>query len=84
VVGVLADLYDRMVVTARSPDRSVTLTLTGRGAVTVQLADDIAGRHTEESLERQLNAVARVAVAALQQAQKQAYEKASAIMAEPS
>jgi hypothetical protein len=65
-----------MVVTATSPDKSVTLTVTGRGALTVELAPDITRLHTEESLQRQLNAVVRVAIAAFQQAQKQAYERA--------
>jgi len=76
-MGRLADLYDRLAVTVRSPDRTVQLTVTGRGGVSVELAPDIARRHTEESLERQLNAVARVGIAALQQGQKQAYVKAT-------
>ena len=75
-VGRLAELLDRMKVTAKSPDRTVTVQVTGRGAVTVELAPDITRRHTEESLQRQLDAVARVAVAAFQQASNQAYEKA--------
>jgi DNA-binding protein YbaB len=77
-VGALADMYERIVVTARSPDRSVTLTMTGRGGLSVELADDVRERHTEESLERQLNAALRVAVAAFQQAHAKAYEKVSA------
>jgi DNA-binding protein YbaB len=75
-VGKLADLYDRMQVTARSPDRTVTISVTGRGALSLELAPDIMQTHSEESLERQLNAVVRVAVAAYQQAQRQAYERA--------
>ncbi len=74
-MGRLAELYDRMVVTARSPDRTVSITVTGRGALTVELGDDVRRVHTDESLERQLNAVVRVAIVAFQRAQRQAYEK---------
>jgi hypothetical protein len=72
----LGEYYDRMAVTAKSPDRSVTLHLTGPGELTVELAEGIARRHTEESLERQLNAVVRVTVAAYQQGMRRAYEQA--------
>ena len=75
-MGKLAELYDRMVVTAKSPDKSITLSVTGRGTLTVELAPDITRTHTEESLERQLNGLIRVAIAAFQQAQKQAYDRA--------
>jgi hypothetical protein len=72
-MGKLADLYDRMTVTARSPDRSVTLHLTGRGDITVELAAGVIHTHTEATLERQLDATVRVVIAAYQKASHQAY-----------
>lgn len=75
-MGKLADVYDRIIVTAQSPDRTVSITATGRGAVRVKLAEDVARVHTDESLERQLDATVRVAAAALQQAMSQAYRVA--------
>ena len=75
-MGRLADVYDRITVTAQSPDRTVSITATGRGEVRVQLAEDIARVHTDESLERQINATVRVAATALKQAMSRAYSVA--------
>jgi hypothetical protein len=72
----LSDLYDRMRIQTRSPDRSVTLTATGRGQITVALAEGITKVHTVESLERQLDAVVRVAIVAFQQGSYRAVQMA--------
>ena len=70
----LSDLYDRMRIQTRSPDRTVTLTTTGRGQITVTLAEGITKVHTVESLERQLDAVARVAIVAFQRGSQRAVQ----------
>jgi hypothetical protein len=75
-VGKLAEVYDRITVTAQSPDRTISITATGRGEVRVQLADDIARVHTDESMQRQLDATVRVAAMALKQAMARAYDVA--------
>lgn len=75
-MGRLADVYDRITVTAQSPDRTVSITATGRGRVRVELTPDVARVHTDESLQRQLNATVRVAAMALRQAMSQAYQVA--------
>ncbi|WP_213450490.1 YbaB/EbfC family nucleoid-associated protein [Rhizomonospora bruguierae] len=83
-MGKLADVYDRISVTAKSPDRTVSITATGRGQVRVELAPDVARVHTDESLQRQLNATVRVAAAALKQAMSRAYQVAFPESAQPS
>ena len=60
------DKVHRMVVTVRSPDRTVTLTGTYQGDLRVELADGCLSRHTEQSLARQVAIAARVGLAAMQ------------------
>jgi hypothetical protein len=71
-MGELAELYGRMKVTVRSVDRSVTLHVVGKEQITVELAPGIARMHTEASLARQLELVARVAITAVQRGTRQA------------
>jgi hypothetical protein len=75
-VGLIADGYDSMRAVGRSPDRSVTVTLGGRGGVDVQLADDVMLTHTEAELARQVAAAARVTLAAFRQAQQRVIDQA--------
>ncbi|WP_203822435.1 hypothetical protein [Paractinoplanes ferrugineus] len=72
----LAETYDSMRAVGRSPDRSVTITLGGRGGVDVELADDATGRHDEAGLARQVAAAARVTLAAFRQQQRAAIDEA--------
>jgi DNA-binding protein YbaB len=75
-VGLIADTYDSMRAVGRSADRSVTVTLGGRGGVDVTLADDVLHTHTEEQLARQVAGAARLALAAYQHEQKVAIDDA--------
>jgi DNA-binding protein YbaB len=75
-VGLIAETYDAMRAVGRSPDRSVTITVSGRGDVDIELADDAKTAHTEERLARQVAAAARVALAAYRSQQKAAIDKA--------
>lgn len=75
-VGLIADGYDSMRAVGKSPDRSVTVTLGGRGGVEVTLADDIMFTHSEAELGRQVAAAARVTLAAFRQEQKRVIEQA--------
>jgi DNA-binding protein YbaB len=75
-MGLIAETYDAMRVVGRSPDRSVTITVSGRGGVEVELAGDVASTHTEEQLARQVVAAARVALAAYRSRQKAAIDEA--------
>jgi hypothetical protein len=68
----LAERLHAVRVEARSPDRSVTLTVSGLAGITVELAADVAVTHTEASLARQVAAAARVALAGYQRAQADA------------
>jgi DNA-binding protein YbaB len=77
-VSVLAYTYDAMRAAGRSPDRSVTITVGGRGGVDVELAADVMRTHDEVSLGRQVAAAARVALAAFQREQKRAIDDAVA------
>jgi hypothetical protein len=72
----IADAYDAMRVVGRSPDRSVTITVSGRGDVDVELAADIPATHTEHQLARQVAAAARVALAAYRSQQQAAIDEA--------
>ncbi|MGC4895494.1 YbaB/EbfC family nucleoid-associated protein [Micromonospora sp. DT31] len=74
----LSDLYARMKVTTRSPDRTVTVIVTGNGRVSIELDPSVQRLHTVKSLEKQLNAVARVGVMALRQARSQALDRVMA------
>ncbi|MFI5843136.1 YbaB/EbfC family nucleoid-associated protein [Catenuloplanes sp. NPDC051500] len=71
----LKDVYDRMRVTTKSPDRTVTVIMTGNGKVSVELDPQVRRLHTAQSLQKQLNAVARVAVTAFRQAHTQAQSR---------
>jgi hypothetical protein len=75
-VGQIADGYDAMRAVGRSADRSVTITLGGRGGVEVELADDVMFTHTEAELARQIAGAARVALAGFRQEQKQVIDTA--------
>jgi hypothetical protein len=77
-VGSIADSYDAMRAVGRSPDRSVTVTLTGRGGVDVVLADDVMFTHTEAELARQIAGAARISIAAYRQQQAEAVDRAVA------
>lgn len=65
-MGVIADGYDRMRAVGVSADRSVTVTLTGRGQVEVELSAAVS----EASLARQVAGAARIALAAYRREQK--------------
>ena len=60
------EMLDRLTVTVRSPDRSVTIVATLDGDPKVELAEGSLRRHTEQSLAAQLAATVRVGIAALQ------------------
>jgi hypothetical protein len=75
-VSSLADTYDSMRAVGRSPDRSVTITLGGRGGVEVELAAEVMRTHDEAGLGRQVAAAARVTLAAFRQAQRDAIDEA--------
>jgi hypothetical protein len=77
-MGSIADRYDAMRAIGRSPDRSLTVTLTGRGGVEVELADDVLVTHTEAQLARQIAGAARVTIAAYQREQARAIAQAVA------
>ncbi|WP_422770776.1 YbaB/EbfC family nucleoid-associated protein [Plantactinospora sp. WMMC1484] len=77
-MGSIADTYDAMRAVGRSPDRSVTLTLTGRGQVEVELDPDVRFTHSEAQLARQIAGAARIAIAAFQQEQARAIAQAVA------
>jgi hypothetical protein len=62
----LGEMLDRLTVSVKSADRSVTIGATLDGRMTVELAPGSLRRHTEESLARQLAGTVRVAIAALQ------------------
>jgi len=75
-LGSIADAYDSMRAVGRSRDRSVTVTLGGRGGVDVRLADDVMVTHTEKDLAHQVAVAARLALAAYQHEQKVAIDQA--------
>jgi hypothetical protein len=62
-----------MDVEVRSPDRTVTLRLSGSGDIQVDLAEGTLARHSEESLGRQVSAAVRLAIAARARAYEQAF-----------
>ena len=71
-MGQLHDLYQRMNITVHSPDKTVCVVYSGTAGIRVKLCDDVRRRHTTESLEHQINAVTRVAIAAYRQAARKA------------
>ena len=75
-MGLIADAYDTMQAVGRSRDRSVTITVGGRGGVDVELAADVMATHTEQDLGRQVAVAARLALAAYQREQKAAIDEA--------
>ncbi|MGA8114018.1 MAG: hypothetical protein WCA46_10185 [Actinocatenispora sp.] len=61
-MGKMHDMMERLTVTAKSPDRTVTITASGTPAsIEVELARGSLAGHTDASLERQIEAAARVA-----------------------
>jgi len=75
-VGLIADGYDAMRAVGRSADRSVTVTLGGRGGVDVELADDVMFTHTEAELARQVAGAVRITIAAFRQQQHRIVQQA--------
>jgi hypothetical protein len=66
-MGVIADGYDHLRAVGVSADRSVTITLTGRGAVEVSLS----GVASDSALARQIAGAARVTLAAYRREQRE-------------
>lgn len=75
-MGRIAETYHSMRAVGRSRDHSVTITVSGRGGVEVELAGDVMATHTEEQLAHQVATAARLALAAYQSQQKAAIDEA--------
>jgi hypothetical protein len=65
-MGVIADGYDHMRAVGVSADRSVTITLTGRGGVEVSLSASLS----DSALARQVAGAARITLAAYRREQR--------------
>ncbi|MDP9792470.1 hypothetical protein J2S43_000982 [Catenuloplanes nepalensis] len=59
----------------KSPDRTVTVIMTGTGKVSVELVSDVRTLHIAQSLQRQPHAVARGADTAYRQSHSPAQER---------
>src|SRR5947208_14876013 len=76
-MGEMLDIMGQTTISGRSPDKSITITVSGMPAdIKVDIAPGTHARHTEESLEQQVNAAIRVAMVAYQQAAMRAWRGA--------
>lgn len=72
-MGAFGESLRAMHVEVRSPDRTVTLRLSGTGGIQVELARGTLARHTEQTLGRQVSAAVRLAIAARARHYRQAF-----------
>lgn len=83
-MGELLEIMRQTTIHKPSPDRSITITVSGMPAhITVEIARGARARHTEESFERQVNAAIRVAMVAYQQAAMRAWRAAAKVPEPP-